>query len=303
MAARGGTAGGLVSVVIPTYNRATMVTEAIDSALGQTYGDVEVIVVDDASTDGTASALEIEYGTRIRIIRRESNGGVSPSVNMGVRASRGRWIRLLGSDDIMAPSALSEFVRAAGRVENPEKCLFFSDAWVVDRDNRNARVPLVSSKYNGSDKIRAAARASLGNGYMFAARSAFEKYGYLREDLRVTEDLEWLLRMLLVHNFRFHVVNKLLLEYMQHGGSTTGTSLEGVLASRDAVLRDMAMRLGPVDGARLLDEFQTWDDEQAKGGALARAKRRVLYRILRRAPRIYLGYYRVGDGFARSGRP
>lgn len=303
MEARCGPAAGLVSVVIPTYNRATMVTEAVDSALGQTYGDVEVVVVDDASTDGTVSTLENKYGTSIRVIRRDSNGGVSLSVNTGVRASRGRWIRLLGSDDIMAPSALSEFVRAAAHVENPEKCLFFSDAWVVDRDSRSARIPLVSSKYNGSDKIRAAARASLGSGFMFAPKSAFENYGYLREDLRTSEDLEWLLRMLLVHNFRFHVVNKLLLEYMQHGGSTTGTSLEGVLASRDAVLRDTARRLGPADGARLLDEFQSWDTEQAKKGVLARAKRRVLSQILRRAPKLYLGYYRVGDGFARGGRP
>ena len=299
--ADGDPVGELVSVVIPTYNRAAMVTEAVDSALAQTYKAVEVVVVDDGSTDGTARALEGKYGNRVKVIRRGVNGGASSSVNVGIRASRGRWIRLLGSDDVMAPSALSEFVHAAARVENPEKCLFFSDGWVVDRNDRNARIPIVSSKYNGSDRMRAAARAALGSGFLFAARSAFERYGYLREDLRTSEDLEWLLRMLLVHNFRFHVVNKLLLEYMQHAGSTTGMSLKDVLARRDTVLRDMAGQIGPADGARLLEEFRLRDDEQAKKGILVRAKGRVLDQILRRAPRLYLAYYRVGDGFAQGG--
>ena len=303
MAVDSGQVGGLVSVVIPTYNRAAMVTEAVDSALRQTHKDVEVVVVDDASTDGTVRTLEEKYGSSIVVIRRERNGGASPSLNMGIRASRGRWIRTLGSDDIMAPSALSEFVRATARVERPEKCLFFSDGWVVDRNNRNARVPIVSSKYNGSDKMRAAARAMMGSGFLFAPRSAFERYGYVREDLRTSEDLEWLLRMLLVHDFRFHIVNKLLLEYMQHEGSTTGTSLETVLDSRDAVLRDMAGRLGPADGARLLDEFRLWDKEQAKNGVLTRVRRRTSRLIIRRAPKLYLAYYRVRDGFAQGGRP
>ena len=302
MATSGGPTGGLVSVVIPTYNRAAMVTDAIDSALGQTYNEVEVIVVDDGSTDGTARVLESKYGSRVKVIRRENNSGTSSSVNSGIRASRGRWIRMLGSDDVMAPSALSEFVRATTRIENPEKCLFFSDGWVVDRDNRNARIPIVSSKYNGSDKMRAAARAALGSGFLFAPRSAFERCGYLREDLRTSEDLEWLLRMLLVHNFQFHVVNTLLLEYMQHGGSTTGKSLEGVLATRNTVLHDVADQLGPAGGARLLDEFRLKDDEQAKTGMLARTKRWMLSQILRRAPRMYLAYYRVNDGFAQGGR-
>lgn len=302
MATRGVPADGLVSVVIPTYNRVAMVTDAVDSALGQTYKDVEVIVVDDGSDDGTTQALERKYGTLIEVIRRESNGGASSSVNIGIRASRGRWIRTLGSDDIMAPSALSEFVQAAARVENSEKCLFFSDGWIVDRNNRNTRTPLVSSKHNGADKMRAAARAALGSGFLFAPRSAFERYGYMNEELRTSEDLEWLLRMLLVHNFRFHVVNKLLLEYMQHAGSTTGTSLKDVMAGRDAVLRDMAGRLSPVDGARLLDEFRLHDNEQAKKGILARAKRRAFSLILRRAPKMYLAYHRVGDGFAHVGK-
>lgn len=303
MAADDGLAGGLVSVVIPTYNRAEMVTEAVDSAMRQTYKDVEVVVVDDGSTDGTAPALREKYADGVTVIRRECNGGTPSSVNMGIRASRGRWIRILGSDDVMAPSALSEFVRAAARVEDPEKCLFFSDGWLVDRDNRRSRVPIVSSIYNGSDKMRAAARAALGSGFLFAPRSAFETYGYLREDLRTSEDLEWLLRMLLMHDFQFHVVNKLLLEYMQHAGSTTGTSLEEVLASRDAVLRDAADRLGPSDGARLLDEFRQHDSEQSKTGILPSVKTWALYQVFRRVPRLYLAYRRVGDGFDRAGDP
>ncbi len=76
-----------VSVVIPTYNRAHCVGEAIESVLAQTYKDFEIIVVDDGSTDNTAEVLA-RFGDRIRVIRQE-NSGVSAARNAGIRAASG----------------------------------------------------------------------------------------------------------------------------------------------------------------------------------------------------------------------
>jgi len=87
-----------VSVIIPTFNRRHLVREAVDSVLAQDFGDTELIVVDDGSTDATAEALAV-YGRRIRLIR-QSNRGVSAARNAGIRAAGAPLIALLDSDDL-----------------------------------------------------------------------------------------------------------------------------------------------------------------------------------------------------------
>jgi glycosyltransferase involved in cell wall biosynthesis len=89
------------SVIIPTYNRAHCVGEAIESALAQTLPPHEVIVVDDGSTDETPAVLAA-FGDRIRAIR-QTNAGVSAARNAGIAAARGDWIGLLDSDDVWLP--------------------------------------------------------------------------------------------------------------------------------------------------------------------------------------------------------
>ena len=295
-------AGGrrdLVTVVIPTYNRAGRVGEAIDSALAQTYENTEVIVVDDCSTDGTVDVLEERYGRRITVLRRGSNGGAAAARNTGIRAARGRWIRGLDSDDAMAPTAIADFVKAASRAADPERCLFFSDCWVVYDEGR-MRVPAISSAYNGADAIAAVAGADWGTGLFFVARSAFERHGYFREDLRYSEDLEWILRLLLLHGFAFHTVNKMLLEYRQHEGNTMSSAHEEVIGCRDRVLHEVAERLEPGRGSRLLSEFDRHEKRLAACGAAGRLWRRIEGLASRRATRLYLAFHGVSDGFSRK---
>lgn len=88
----------LVSVVIPAYNAAKYLPEALDSVFQQTYAPIEVIVVDDGSTDNTASLL-VEYGTRIKLICKP-NGGIGSARNAGMRAATGSMIAFLDADDI-----------------------------------------------------------------------------------------------------------------------------------------------------------------------------------------------------------
>lgn len=293
--------GDLVSVVIPTYNRAGRVRTAVDSALAQTYKNVEVVVVDDCSADGTADLLEEWYGGRIAVLRRTSNGGAAAARNTGIRAARGRWIRGLDSDDVMAPTAIADFVEAAARADDPERCLFFSDSWVVYEDDAGGerRVPAVSSAYNGADAIRAASGADWGTGLFFVARSAFERHGYFREDLRYAEDLEWVLRLLLLNGFAFHTVDKILLEYRQHEGNTIRANPEEVASCIDGVLAEVAEQLGPAEGGRLVREFKRANGPPARAGLLGRARRRADAIAKGRLVRLYLLYRGVGDGFAQ----
>lgn len=97
-----------VSVIIPTYNRAALIGRTIESVLGQTYPHVEIIVVDDGSTDDTRKVLA-QYGERIHYIY-EQNAGPSTARNRGARASRADYIGFLDSDDLMLPNKLERQV-------------------------------------------------------------------------------------------------------------------------------------------------------------------------------------------------
>jgi glycosyltransferase involved in cell wall biosynthesis len=94
-----------VSVVIPTYERAGKVPKTIDSALAQTFTDLEVIVVDDGSSDGTGEMLAARYGERIRYVAQR-NQGASVARNRGIEEARGEWIAFLDSDDVWEPEKL-----------------------------------------------------------------------------------------------------------------------------------------------------------------------------------------------------
>jgi glycosyltransferase involved in cell wall biosynthesis len=94
-----------VSAVIPTYNYSRFVVEAVESALAQTYSPVEVVVVDDGSTDDTAERLR-PYRARIRYLYQE-NRGLSGARNAGIRAARGEYVALLDSDDTWKPEKIA----------------------------------------------------------------------------------------------------------------------------------------------------------------------------------------------------
>jgi glycosyltransferase involved in cell wall biosynthesis len=108
--------GPTVSVVIPTYNYGRYVRDAIESALAQTVLPLEVVVVDDGSTDDTPAVLA-RYGDRIRVVRQE-NQGLSAARNTGIRAACGEWVAFLDSDDAFHPRKLElQLAALAGRRE------------------------------------------------------------------------------------------------------------------------------------------------------------------------------------------
>jgi glycosyltransferase involved in cell wall biosynthesis len=128
-----------VSVIIPTYNAADFVREAIDSALAQTCTDLEVIVVDDGSTDQTPDLLA-SYGTRIRA-HRQHNAGVSAARNTGLQLATGTWIAFLDADDVWAPHKIEKQL-AVGEGAWVYTNRFNFDARGVHADVQSAVTPM-----------------------------------------------------------------------------------------------------------------------------------------------------------------
>ena len=105
----------ILSVVIPTRNRAHLVGEAIESALNQRPGQVEVIVVDDGSTDDTAKVITETFGSRIRLLRTPERRGAGAARNAGLRVARGEFIAFLDDDDLWLQGKLEAELKALER--------------------------------------------------------------------------------------------------------------------------------------------------------------------------------------------
>ncbi len=129
-----------LSVVIPTWNRAGLVCEAVESALGQVGADLEVIVVDDGSNDGTAEVLERRFGKAIKLLQMATRSGVGAARNEGVRQATGDLLGFLDSDDLWLPGKLKAELDVLER---------FPDAEAIVSDSRF----LVDGQFIGTSRF------------------------------------------------------------------------------------------------------------------------------------------------------
>ena len=97
----------MISVIIPTYNRARSLQRAAQSVLEQTFRDIELLIVDDGSNDDTAQVVEALSDSRVRYLRQKENRGACAARNAGIRAARGEYIAFQDSDDIWHPEKLA----------------------------------------------------------------------------------------------------------------------------------------------------------------------------------------------------
>ncbi|HRX43775.1 MAG TPA: glycosyltransferase [Candidatus Dojkabacteria bacterium] len=100
----------LVSIVIPVHNGEKYIKESIDSCLNQTYNNIEIIVVDDKSEDRTLEILK-EYGQKLTVIPVEKQNGLGNVINIGIRASKGKYIARMDADDIMYPTRIEKQIQ------------------------------------------------------------------------------------------------------------------------------------------------------------------------------------------------
>jgi len=190
----------LISVVIPTFNRARCVGDAIESVLAQTCRDYEVIVVNDGSTDDTSEVLA-KFGDRIGVVRQE-NQGVSEARNTGIRAARGEWVAFLDSDDVWTPNRLQTNV--AGITKHPEAVGHLVDASIVGYQGGEFTLFTVRDCLKEFERagFRAEPLLDVLDVQFFTStwmlkRSAIEAAGLFRRDFRIYEDLELLSRVAL----------------------------------------------------------------------------------------------------------
>ncbi len=182
----------MVSVVIPTYNRLAFVRQAVASARAQRTARFEIIVVDDGSADGTAAALQPEFGAGIRILRTD-NRGVAAARNLGVAASSGEFVAFLDSDDLWLPDKLLMQVAFFAAHPDAEICQT-AETWIRNGVRVN---PCAHHRKPSGDIFAPSLRLCLVSpSAVMLRRSLFERVGGFDESLPACEDYDLWLRVL-----------------------------------------------------------------------------------------------------------
>ena len=201
-----------ISVVIPSYNRKDFLKRSIDSAINQTKKPLEIIVVDDGSTDGTEAMIKSDYDF-VKFIKQK-NKGVSAARNIGIEVSIGEWICFLDSDDEWKKDKLEKQINAMK--SNPGYKFFHSnEIWIKNGLRINQKKK--HKKYGGDifDKCLDMCRISPSS--VMIDKTVFDEVGNFNEYLVVCEDYELWLRI--CDKYRvFFIDEPLIIKYGGHQG-------------------------------------------------------------------------------------
>ena len=199
----------LVSVVIPVYNGANYMREAIESALNQTYEHIEVIVVNDGSTDGgVTEEIALSYGPRIRYFRKV-NGGCASALNLGIQEMRGDWFSWLSHDDVYTPGKVASAVRlVAEEGLDPMRTVLSCGSSLIDASGNE--IPRISLERTGlladSQAFDWLLRGHTPNGCgLLIPRAAIEMVGAFNTKHVYILDWEYWVKLALTgHAFRLY---------------------------------------------------------------------------------------------------
>ena len=225
-----------VSVVMPTYNRAHLLPPVVESILSQDFRDLELVIVDDGSTDNTAEVVqEIQArDPRVRYVRLPQNRGVGFARDAGLRYAPGRYIALADSDDLWMPGRLREQVAILEK--HLEIDILFGDWWDINHVKGARR-----RAFEGSPGLQEVETRPLGNGLFFVERGLetgilksnfiqlatvvlrqemYNRVGGVKANLRMSEDLEFCWRAAVL-GARFAYLDRPLIERHVYKDSIT----------------------------------------------------------------------------------
>jgi glycosyltransferase involved in cell wall biosynthesis len=238
-----------VSVVVPIYNQAPFIRETVDSVLAQDYPNLELVLSDDGSTDGTGEILR-EYAARepqrVKVVASERNTGIAGAFNRALDAHTGEYIAWLGGDDVMLPGKLSRQIAALNARPDAIGCCHDADVFDSESGRSYGRFTEV---YNGRRGVRdGGVELLLDPGYMMLPSTMVVRstaVGDLRFDQRIRVSNDWLFDIELFRRGPIVGLDDVLARYRRHGRNVTSQvsdTLEDalvVLAVADARYPDL----------------------------------------------------------------
>ena len=208
----------MISVIIPSYNRAALIDRAVMSVYNQTYKDIEIIVVDDASSDNTEEVIKSLKVACLKYIKLPENGGACHARNVGIQAAQGEYIAFLDSDDTWELSKLEDQISFL----NAKKAdVVFCNYWKERDGKKEVKVKSGHSEvFTLSELLNANV---ITTGSLLLAKNALEKAGHFDESMPRYQDWELVLRLSKI--FPIYFQDKALLTlYFQENSITNSTS-------------------------------------------------------------------------------
>ena len=220
----------LVSVVIPVYNGANYMREAIDSALNQTYPNVEIIVVNDGSTDGGEThKVALSYGDKIRYFKKE-NGGVSSALNYGIKQMKGRYFNWLSHDDIHLPQKIEKQMNAVFSYKGIKPIVCICNFILIDEKGVEFARPLndFEKYFKKSSKVLLGADINfiISGDATLINKELFDTYGMFDESLFAAQETDIWYRLSDVAEFIF--IPDHLVKYRIHCEAVTHKRKEDI---------------------------------------------------------------------------
>jgi glycosyltransferase involved in cell wall biosynthesis len=289
-----------VSVVIPTFNRIGFLRQAIESVLGQTFRDFELIVVDDGSNDSTPETIENEY-PEVRLVR-QSRRGVSAARNRGVREAGGTWIAFLDSDDSWLPRKLERQLDRLNREKGYRIC-YTDEIWIRNgvRVNPGKR----HRKFSGDLFWPSLPLCIVSPSSVMVEKTLFEEMGGFDESLPVCEDYDLWLRIAVREPFLF-LAERLIVKRNGHPGQLSQTTW-GMDRFRIRALEKLLETSGfPEERGKAAFEEMARKAKVYAGGCAKRGKTKeaeeTMSRLNRFRGKIFIPEYRPGQPERTNGR-
>jgi glycosyltransferase involved in cell wall biosynthesis len=215
--------GPVVTVITAVFNARRTIADCIESVLRQDYKNVEFIIVDAGSTDGTVDVIR-KYENRIDIWRSERDDGIFDAWNKGLKLATGEWIAFLGADDVYTPEAIAQYMGAARR--HPEAEFICSRAQLV---HPSGYAPIFGGPWKWPTSARYMTSVHVGTMHK---RTLFDRYGEFDANYRSAGDYDFLLRI--GGNLHAAFISDVTVK-MSAGGASD--SVSGLYEAREAKIR------------------------------------------------------------------
>lgn len=211
-----------VSVIIATYNRASLLTRSVNSVLSQSYENIELIIVDDCSPDDTGRILAGFNDKRVRCIRLKKNIGQAAARNLGIREARSQLVAFQDDDDEWLPGKLSRQM-AVMLNEKPDVGVVYTDMIRVfkDKSEKYFAAPSINGDRIVNRETGEYAVTNIGIQSTVIKRECFDKVGYFNEKLLMCDDLDLFIRLSM--QYKFHHIKEPFVRYYETGGISAST--------------------------------------------------------------------------------
>ena len=206
----------VVSIIVPMYNSEKFVAQTLNSLVSQTYKDIEIIVVDDGSTDNSKRIVDhFSFDRRLKYFRKE-NGGTGSALNFGHEKARGKYITWCSADNLYYPMFIAVLV-AAMEIKNKDNLrvqLVYSDFHFLREDGQPIKPVIHNRPQTGVDLIEG---YDIGMSFLYT-KELWNKTGPYWD--RICEDFHWVVRA--AQHADFGLVNAVLAGFRVHGGQISG---------------------------------------------------------------------------------